>query len=315
MKTRRTAVNRRATGRSPVQHHLLELKVRTESVRRQRRRRAIGLFSKLAAGVLVLLIVTLGARIVLARFFFGNPEYALRHLDAHLDGVMTTDELVSLTGFQEGKNIFLLDLDQANRNLAALPEVRSASIERILPDTVRVDLERRDPIFLLTAEGDPGEAFLPGKSLLCDAGGVTMKPDRLDSRYLKLPVLKGLDLSAAVPGKPLESDRLASALALQRALSGLTTHPLGIRSVDISKSYAAVVTDDTGARFTFGNDDLPGQVSRLEKLLAHCGETGRRLETANLMVSRNTPVTFVLTPEPSSPRIMPVGTAKKSASR
>lgn len=311
MKTRRTPVNRRATGH----HRLLELKVRTASVKRRQRRHAIGLLSKLTLGGLLLLTVILGIRIAAARFFYGNSEYALRHLDARLDGVMTPEELVSLTGFKEGKNIFLLDLDAANRNLTALPAVRSATVERILPDTVRVQIERREPVFLLAGEGESGDAFLPGKSFLCDAEGVVMKPERLESSYLKLPVLRGLDLSSAVPGKPLESERFADAIALRRVLSGMTDHPLGIRSIDVSKGYAAVVTDDSGARYTFGHSDLPGQVARLEKLLAHCEETGRRLETANLIVSRNTPVTFFLTPESSSPRIMPVGVGKKSTSR
>jgi hypothetical protein len=56
-------------------------------------------------------------------------------------------------------------------------------------------------------------------------------------------------------------------------------------------------------------------LDRLRKLLAHCHDTGRRIDTANLIVTRNTPVTFVLTPETRGPRITPAPAAKKSAQR
>ena len=85
--------------------------------------------------------------------------------------------------------------------------------------------------------------------------------------------------------------------------------------MDVSKEYAAVVTDSSNARYTFGNNDLPSQFERLRKLLAHCQDTGRQIETANLMVTRNTPVTFVLTPEHGSPKISPVANGNTSSSK
>lgn len=75
------------------------------------------------------------------------------------------------------------------------------------------------------------------------------------------------------------------------------------------------MTDASNAKFTFGTlgeADLPSQLERLRKLLDHCQETGRRIQTANLMVSRNTPVTFVLTPEQVSDKIAPVASSKKA---
>jgi len=181
-----------------------------------------------------------------------------------------------------------------------------------------VGLERRLPIFLLVSagEGEAGETFLPGKSYLCDRDGVMMQPSRLDDEFLKLPVLKGVDTKGAVPGKKFENESLATAIRIEQALSELPEENFKIRSIDVSKPYAAVVTDSSNARFTFGtlgDADLPGQLDRLRKLLAHCQETGRQIETANLMVSRNTPVTFVLTPENRSAKITPVaGSSKKS---
>lgn len=320
MTTRRTTGNRRRASRSPSRHHLMELNVRTASMKRQRRNRVSALLWKVSAVVIVVALLGVTARLAAEKFFFKNAEYSLRHLVTHLNGVMSEEELIALTGFAEGKNIFSFDLDEANRKLAALPEVRSVSMERILPDTIEVGLERRKPVFLFAtpgAEGEEvGETFVPGKTYLCDRDGVMMQPSRLDDIYLHLPVLKGIDVTDAISGQGLKSESLATAIRLQQALSELPQETFSIRTVDVTKPYAAVVTDASNARYTFGtlgNQDLPAQLERLRKLLDHCQETGRKIDTANLMLSRNTPVTFVLTPESRSTKITPVTTSKKSA--
>jgi cell division septal protein FtsQ len=317
MNTRRTTGNRRKSGRSPSRDGLMALNVRTASMKRQRRSKVGGVVWKVSAVVILVALLVAVGRLAAEKFFFRNKEYSLNHLVTHLNGVMSEQELVALTGFTQGKNLFSLDLDQANQKLAALPEVRSVSLERVLPDTIEVGLERRLPIFLFASpgEGDAGETFLPGKSYLCDRDGVMMQPTRLDDEFLQLPVLKGVNTANAVPGKKLESDELATAIRLEQALSELPEENFKIRSIDVSKPYAAVVTDSSNARYTFGtlgDADLPAQLDRLRKLLAHCQETGRQIETANLMVSRNTPVTFVLTPESRSAKIVPVASGKKN---
>lgn len=318
MKSRRTT-NRRKSGRSSSRRHLLELNVRTASIRRQRRTKLGGLLWKVSALVMSVAVVAVGIRVASEKFFYKNPEYSLRHLLTHLHDVMTDDELVALTGLRTGENLFLLDIDRAKKKLDTLPEVRSVSIERRLPDTIEVGIERRLPVFLISvpeegADATVSETFVPGKSFLCDRDGVIMQPNRLSDEFLHLPVLTGLGAVHMVPGKKLEDDRLVSAVALNEALSEIPEETFRIRSVDVTKPYAIVVTDVSNARFTFGTKDLPAQLERLRKLLAHCQETGRKIETANLMIQRNTPVTFVLTPESRTPRIAPVP-AKKSPPR
>jgi hypothetical protein len=328
MKARRTTGNRRRGGRSSSRQHLLELNVRTASVRRQRRGKAMGFLWKVSAVLFVVAVAAIGIRFLSQRFFFHNPEYALTRLVTHLNGVMTDEELIALTGLQPGKNILQLDLGEASKRLSALPEVRSVSIERRLPDTVEVGVERRHPLFLLAsgaaapapeaktdaaADGNITEGFESGKSLLCDNDGVVMRPGHSSEEFLKLPVLTGIDVASLQPGQHLEGDAFRNAVAVTEALSELPEQTFQIRSVDVSKPYAVIVTDSSNARFTFGTKDLPGQIDRLRKLLSHCQESGRRIATANLITQRNTPVTFVLTPEDRSAKITPVPASKKAA--
>ena len=315
MTTRRNSENRRKSGGSSSRHHLLELNVRTASLKRQRRHKAGGVLLKAGATVVVVSLLVVGLRLAAQKFFFQNTEYALHHLESHLDGVMTQEELVALTGFGDGKNLFELDLDQANRKITALPEVRAVTLERILPDTIKVKIDRRVPVFLFAGSGEADESFVSGKSFLCDRDGFLIQPSRLDPEFLNLPVLRGINPGTTLPGSRLENERLAFAIRLQQALSEIPEESFKIRSLDVSKEYAAVVTDSSNARYTFGNNDLPGQLERLRKLLAHCQESGRKIETANLMVTRNTPVTFILTPEHGSSKISPVANGISSSSK
>jgi hypothetical protein len=321
MNTPRNTSGNRRKGVGPARRqHLLEVNVRTASLKRQRRGQASGFLWKIAICLILTAFLALGVWIGSEKFFFKNPEYALRHLVTHLNGVMTQEELVKLTGFTEGKNIFSLDLEKANQKLASIPEIRSFSIERTLPDTIEIGMEPRTPVFLFVTPGEgevsSQESFIPGKSLLCDKDGVMMRPVRLDDKFLGLPVVSGVSLTNALPGKKLENSSLATALMLRQAISELPEETFRITSLDVSKPYIAVVTDASGAKFTFGTlgeVDMPSQLARLRKLLGHCQETGRRIQAANLMLSRNTPVTFVLTPEQGADKIAPVTNSKKTS--
>jgi hypothetical protein len=197
-----------------------------------------------------------------------------------------------------------------------------------MPDTVEVGVEPRHPMFLLgsgtvssapnaktVATGGEGssENFEAGKSLLCDSEGVVMRPAHPADEFQKLPILTGIDTSSLQPGQHLEGEAFRNAVAVNEALSDLPEETFQVRSVDVSKPYAVVVTDSSNARFTFGTKDFPGQIDRLRKLITHCQESGRRIATANLITQRNTPVTFVMTPEDRSAKITPVSTSKKPA--
>lgn len=309
MKSRRTTANRRRSGRGMERHQLMELSVRAASERRRRRSKAMGFLWKVSAVLIVLALLALGVRFLALRFFFHNHEYDLKHLVTNLHGVLSEEELGDLTGLKPGKNILILDLGEASRRLSALPEVRSVNIERRLPDTVEVGIERRLPIFHLATGPvtDPTTTAdaVPGTSLLCDRDGVVMQPANIPDEFLRLPVLEGIDTSSLKPGGRIDDANFRNATALSEALADLPEETFRVVSLDVSKPYAVVVTDSSGARFTFGTKDLPAQIDRLRKLLSHCQESGRRIATANLATTRNTPVTFVLTPEERSAKIEP----------
>lgn len=86
-----------------------------------------------------------------------------------------------------------------------------------------------------------------------------------------------------------------------------------------------LVTDKNHTRVTFGLNDLETQLQRLEQFLVYCDDSKQELETVNLIVQRNIPVTFATPPaavindtidplvEPRALKAIPVHPAKTAA--
>lgn len=290
--------------------HLLNVKVRAVTARRQRRQKVSGLFWTSALVLSLGTAAWLGVSTAIDKFFFSNAEYTLRRVTFELDGVMTREEALEATGLREGENIFRADLSAVEKSLRGIPQVADVSIERHLPDHIAIALTARDPVAWIAAPDLNADPFDPEKSLLVDDTGFLMKPRLIQPEFYHLPVVYGVRSDNIRDGEPLHNEDLRLALSLLDEVQGRPECLLNIRTLDISKGYCIDVVSDRGARITFGAEDFPDQLARLRQLLEHCGDSGRELESVNLMVRRNTPVTFVQAPPPAS-----LKTAKTSAER
>jgi hypothetical protein len=133
-----------------------------------------------------------------------------------------------------------------------------------------------------------------------DEEGVVMSPVKLNAALLELPSIEGISLADIHLGQPLQDKKRSFVLALWKALNNSGNNLLTVQSIDFSRGYWAVVTDVNKTRYTFGPENLPEQLQRLEKLLSYCQENNRQLETANLILEHNTPVTFRANAEAAS---------------
>ncbi len=289
--------NRRSRGASP-RSHLLDVRLRTSTVRRHRHQ-FIGKWL-----LNIVLLVSLGAasffgvRTALDRFFFSNADYTLKRINLDLDNILTREELLTETGLHEGVNIFSVDLARLEKTLKAIPQVHTVRIERELPDQIAITLEAREPVAWVAAEGDTGDTAASEKSMLVDDTGYLMRPRHIQPEYFHLPIIYGVKSDNIQDGEPLSNEDLRVALAL---IDTTARHPeslLRIRTLDISKGYCIDVVNDRNAHILFSSEDFEGQLARLQQLLAHCEETGRNLESVNLMVKRNTPVRFIVAAAP-----------------
>src|SRR5207245_10734129 len=71
---------------------------------------------------------------------------------------------------------------------------------------------------------------------------------------------------------------------------------LYMREFDTCKGYCLLVTDKGHTRVTVGFDHLEKQIQRLEQFLVYADDSRHEIETVNLLVQRNIPVTFMKPP-------------------
>lgn len=291
--TSKKSRSRRRPARRKRREHLLEVTATAETERRRRNQKALlyvfeGIF---LAGLLA--VAWFGVTLFIEQFFTKNKNYDVRVVEVNTDGVMTREEVLSKTGIREGLNIFSLNLEAAQKALALIPEVKSASVQRNLPNTVTISIEARRPVAWV-APGDTGaDPSTMETSCLVDEDGVMIKPQGFEASHTRLPVVYGVPTEQWRIGDKIEMPELEAALDLFGLAAERSNPQVDLRAADITKGWCIVAWNDPQTRLTFGLKDLPAQLDRLQVILSHVEQTSRRIATANLIPERNTPVIFV----------------------
>src|SRR5204863_916868 len=323
--------NRRISNlRQHRQQRLLDVKVRSRKVTQHRNRKVLVALSKLVLVAGFCVAVYLGALEGAKRFFFENPEYQLKTIEVQTDGTLQRDQIVEVADLHEGENIFKINLTRVHDRIQQLPQVDDVQVVRKLSGEIDIRVVERKPVAWLTSEKEFSDPFVSDAAFLVDARGVLMKQKKLLPEYLGLPLILGCSSESLEAGKIVESSEAKTALELLRlSVRSFMQTRFQIRDIDVSKGYCLLVTDKNHTRITFGLNDLEQQLQRLEQFLVYSDDSKQELETVNLLVQRNIPVTFTRPPAavindtiepPVEPRILkaiqvhsPAKTAASSA--
>ena len=296
---------RLSTSRQRKQQHLLDVKVRSYKFKQQRNRKAVLGLCKIVLVVSGIAGVYYGGRECLNRFLWKNPDYNVTNIEIRDDGTLSREQVLTASGIAEGKNIFLVNLSKARENLSQLPQVEHAELERLLPGKISIVITERKPIAWLTAR-DSDDPITSSESFLIDAKGTLIKTKKQLPEYYHLPVIYGFSTDNLEAGQVLNAIEIKSALRLLDAGSDSTRFQ--IRSIDLSKGWCMIVSNQSHMQITFGLDHVESQLERLGLLLDHVEGTNRIIQTANLMVERNVPVTFAQPPDDSAGAQVPEAT-------
>jgi cell division septal protein FtsQ len=291
--------NRRVVAARSSREQLLDVRVRRSTARRRRTHRALSVVLGLMLWVGLAACAWFGFQAVVNKFFLQNPAYSLRVVDAELDDLMSKDEALRLAGIQLGTNIFRLDLAHAESELRKIDQIETVSFQRDWPDTLTIKLTKREPVAWLARAGD-GETSA-GRGLLLDAAGRTMQPYRIEPEYWRLPVIYVTDPELVQKSDTLVAADLHSALDLLAERARRPDCLLEICSIDVTKGFALDVVTADKTVVTFAPEDYPAQLDRVQRLLAHCRETGRQLESVNLIPKKYTPVRYLLASTQEAP--------------
>jgi cell division protein FtsQ len=136
-------------------------------------------------------------------------------------------------GVRKGDPILTISLSEARKHIEAIPWVRGAVVERVLPHTIRVVLDERSPFAVWQNKGN--------FTLIDPAGRVVSDAD-ISAFVNVLPLVVG-------EGAPLDAARLLAAYNKYKPLAGrmLAAIRVGQRRWDLCMSSGAIVQLPEGA--------------------------------------------------------------------
>ncbi|MGC0774594.1 MAG: FtsQ-type POTRA domain-containing protein [Candidatus Acidiferrum sp.] len=222
--------------------------------------------------------------IVAGRFLLYSPRVLLLKPDQiELSGNHIVSREAVLQPFARDRNhsVLRIPLDARRSQLEELPWVESASVQRILPNRIRVELTERTPIAFLRSGNELA---------LIDAHGVIL--DRPEGQALHFPIVTGL------PGSMPREEREKRMQTYQEFLgdadlvrSGSSDH---VSEVDLSnaKDLRVVMTglasanDSQAVTVHFGNDDFTGKYRMLVDNFAQWQANAGRVQSIDLQYSR-----------------------------
>ncbi len=288
---------------------ILEVKARTD-VRRTARIRVFG--RALFVGILITASVLLwreSRSAILEGWMYQTPMFALREYAIETDGVLTQTEVSQTAGVRLGQNILALDLPSLRDRLRLHPRIEDASVERILPNSLRLTVRERIPMARVSvlAKQDVHVHYLLDESGFpmppLEAGRVSAEAVAAEAA---LPIILGSPSNDFSPGRSTAQIEVLSALKLlmtfdRSELAGLTE----VLSVDVSHRGVLSLVTFHGSSIAMRPDNFEQQIRDWQRILQEGARIGRAINSLDLAVNRNIPLRWQdITP--SSPTAIPV---------
>jgi cell division protein FtsQ len=237
----------------------------------------------------ILVVLVVGAAAVTAgvfagRFLLYSPQVLLlKPEQIQLTGnhVVGREAVLDKFYHDRGLSVLRVPLDTRRRAIEELPWVESASVQRILPNRIRVELTERTPV-----------AFLRnGTELsLIDAHGVIL--DRPRGEELQFPVVSGISESMARDERERRMQTYQEFMKnIDLVRSGSSEH---VSEVDLSnpRDLRAVMTglarpnDPQAVTIHFGSGDFTGKYRMLVENFVQWQANAGRVQSIDLQYSR-----------------------------
>jgi cell division septal protein FtsQ len=302
---------RKQTNRRLGRMHVLDVKLRSDQVRRARMR-AGGLVIAVLFGLTLGGVgLWLGGKWALNRLVYENSTFAIRHIEVQTDGVIAPEQLRRWARVRPGENLFALELARVKRDLQLVPMVATVAVERVLPNMLRIRVTEREPVVQVTVPRSDAGGNLQATIYHLDAEGVVMVP--LDPRQRVQPLLSPDDSLPVLLGlSQLDSQQL-NAPTVRAALQLAAEFPLSpmaglvdLKRIDVSQRDVLVVTTGQGAEVTFALENLDFQLRRWRVVHDEGLRLARNIASLDLAVSNNVPVKWLeakfVPPPPKAPK-------------
>jgi cell division protein FtsQ len=293
--------NKKRKNKRHRRRNVLDVKLRSDHVRAVRARGLAVMVGVLFGTVFTLYVLWRSGEWALDRLVYENRAFTIQVVEVATDGCISVDQLRRWSGAQAGQNLMALDLARVKSNLELVSNIRSVSVERLLPRTLRIRVMERKPIARVFLPRLSEDNRLMVQAWLLDSEGAVMLP--LEAKHRQpsaesgeehLPVLSGVNPTELRLGRAVESSRLRKALRLVHAFNhSEMVSRVRLRRLDLSEPGVFVAVTDGGARVTLGGEGFDAQLARWGNIHAESLRLHKTILTLDLAVRNNVPVRWV----------------------
>jgi cell division protein FtsQ len=201
----------------------------------------------------------------------GPPEPGVRSDHFQISGIAHASEqqIIDVFARDFGRSVYLCSIAERRRRLLAVDWVKEASVSRVWPNRVLVQIRERTPVAFVQVPGPDG-TMLYG---LVDADGVMLDPQRASK--LALPVIAGVLTSPKDEGK--RRDQVRRFLRLQTELGPLMDKISEIDVADIENLRITESFDGRALTLMLGNQQF---LQRYRNFIDNYAEIRKRLPDA-----------------------------------
>jgi cell division septal protein FtsQ len=293
--------NRKPKNRRLGREAVLEVKLRSNLVRVARSRMAVITLGVTFAVVFGVYVAWRMGEWTLAKLVYENKAFALQEIDIQTDGVIAIDQLRRWTGVKPEQNLLALDLARVKRDLELCPLIQSASVERVLPHSLRIRVVEREPLAQINVPRPRLNGGGDWITYQIDAEGCVMLPldppqpaGQSKPPVNQLPLISGIDGRELRAGRRIEMPQLRAALELVLAFDHSPMAGLAdLNRIDISLPEVLVVTTGQGSEVTFGLADLEQQLRRWRGVYEAGRKANRAIASLDLAVTNNIPTRWL----------------------
>lgn len=275
---------RRKNGQRPI----LMVHARVAEQRRDRIQRIGAVITLCVALVGSAWAASFGAKLLGRQVFAENKAYTIRHIMATSDADRVPTALIREWAREgedsapvlEGDNLFAVDIMAVRKQILKQYVVRDATIQRILPDTLVIEVSERIPIARLGPRSKSytfdidREGYLLGRSSLSSA---------------QLPRIVGID-----PHVARENGKISSGMAKYalRTLDLVDRTPgvarlVDIESIGVGHPDYLQMNLHTGEFVLLSPPDLKMKLMKLARILEDAADRGEKFKDLDLTVRKN----------------------------
>ncbi|HBM74366.1 MAG TPA: hypothetical protein DD429_02280 [Clostridiaceae bacterium] len=180
-------------------------------------------------------------------YMFTYPIIKVKNIEVSGNNIVPTDKIIALSEINKGDNMLKLNMRRIRENIYTNPYVEVCKVKRSVLGYVYITINERM---------NAGIAPYNGKYITFDKKGVIIEIlDKSDS--VNLPLISGLNIKSAMPGKLMEVSDQRQLEAVKIIFDGITTSDLSdiISGVDITNLLSILLKTNHGFNIEIGTID------------------------------------------------------------